>query len=177
MNPAAPRSRECGVLLLVAVLAAACGEPAADVAQRKAQRIMPVSRPTLPLPIGAHIAPDSGQLTLGTIVSIWRSSAAPSGAVHVSEEIQYSARSRGLRRYEFDSTGTLVYFSELERRSHADGDSVRDGGKAWIEFAGGKPVMLSRVSSAGTRMHFARHELHNIAKRAYMLWDSAVLAP
>ena len=72
MSTAAPRSRGCGVLWLVAVLAAACGETPADVAQRKAQRIMSVSRPTLALLIGAHIAPDSGQLTLGTIVSIWR---------------------------------------------------------------------------------------------------------
>jgi len=36
--------------------------------------------------------------------------------------------------------------------------------------------MLSRVSSVGTRMRYARHELHNIAKRGYMLWDSAVVA-
>lgn len=160
----------------LAVLITACSPPPAEVSARQAQRLLPVFRPGISLGAGAVVAPDSGQLVLGSTMSIWRSTATPPHAVHVYEEISYSPWMRGLRRYEFDSTGTLVYFTERERYAVGRGDSVRDGGYGWIEFAGGKPVMLSRVSSVGTRMRYARHELHNIAKRGYILWDSAVVA-
>ena len=165
----------CGIVLL-AVLTAACSSPPAEVDVRNAQRLSPVFRPGISLTAGAVVAPDSGQLDPGSTMSIWRSTAATPRAVHVYEEISYSPWTRGLRRYEFDSTGTLVYFTERERYAVGRGDSVRDGGYGRIEFAGGKPVMLSRVSSVGTRMRYARHELHNIAKRGDMLWDSAVVA-
>jgi hypothetical protein len=162
------------MLVILPMLISACGNPPAEVAARKAARLPVVSGPSVALRAGASVVPDSGQLVLGRTMSIWRSLSAPPHSVHVHEEIAFSQEQRALRRYEFDRTGTLVYFSE--RYLSERGDSLHDAGYGWIEFAGGNPVMISRVSSTGTRMRYARHELHNIAKRGYMLWDSAVVA-
>lgn len=76
----------------------------------------------------------------------------------------------------YSGAGTLVYFNERGRVTFGAHDSVREGGVGWIEFAGGTPMLLSRVSWDGRWTRFGRHELHSISKRAHMLWDSAVVS-
>lgn len=165
----------CALLLGACSVASSSAAVAAEDKDAPLFAGYPLARARLQLGTDRALEPDSGQLVMGTVRSLWHSRPAPGRAVYVDEEINYHTWSRGFRRYEFDSTGVLRYFREARRYVNDGGDSARAGGEGWIEFVDGKPVLLARVSEHGEPIRYARSELHAIARRAYLLWDSAVV--
>jgi hypothetical protein len=168
-----------GTLATIALVACSGAWSSATVAPEKDEDApvfagYPLARARLKLAPDRPLEPDSGQLVMCTVLSLWHSRAAPGRAVYVDEEINYHTWSHGFRRYEFDSTGVLRYFREDRRYVNGD-DSTRAGGEGSIEFVDGKPVLLARASEHGEPIRYARSELHAIARRAYLLWDSAVV--
>lgn len=166
--------------MLFAVLLTACGgawsSPAVAVADEDAPVFAgyPLARARLQLASDRVLEPDSGELVFANGNSVWRSYQAAHRAVYVVEEMN-SRNTRGSRHYEFDSTGVLRYFNEAWRYVDDSGATTRDARHGWIEFVEGQPVLLSRVSEHREPIRYPRSELHLIARRAYTLWDSAVI--
>ncbi len=166
--------------IIIAAVLVGCQQPSAAVAQRSAQRTAVKHaagspRPGLTLPSGVAVVPDSGELVMNAVPSVWRSYLDARRTLHVDEVIHYDAQWRGLRRYEFDTAGTLKFFAERKRQTPSENDSLRDVGQGWIAFAGDMPVLLSRVTPDGAAWPYSSQELRSIVTRAYMLWDSAVV--
>lgn len=167
--------------IIAACLIVGCEQPSAADAQRVGQRTAEhrtavLLRPNLTLPAGASVVPESGQLVMNAVPSIWRSYVDAQRVLHVDEVIRYDAQWRGLRRYEFDSSGTLKFFAERQHGPARNMDDVHDLGQGWIAFAGGMPVLLSRVTPDGGAWPYSSQELRSIVTRAYMLLDSAIVS-